>query len=204
MALSMSGSDADFDALVYGQPHPGTLNFIQSTLQNATQHVSEASQQFFQRAHQAYDYFHGHEAVRRSRAALRRAGALFVPDDIRELETLGQIQAAQDRMRRYIMADPYIRGQYQAQRIEGYSDKYMDVQPEAIGEDHYDYQRLMDGLVREDDEGRMYYVVHYGIDDGDQMLSHEEQLDILNTQARVRYYIKKGKEDPTSIWGALL
>lgn len=202
----ISGDDTDFDALVYGQPHPNTLRFIEQNIRNVTQATSGVAREFFERSAQAFEYFHGHDAIRRARAVLTQVSAVFSPDIIMELKTVAQFQAAQSRMRRYIMADIEIRTMFNDQRIEGYDKRYFNMEPDSIGDTHRDYQRMNHGLVEVDEHGEAYYTLYYDFDEDEDEpeLMHEEQLDIKASILRAKRIIAMGKDDPTSIWGALL
>lgn len=203
---SISGDDSDFDALVYGQPHPNTLRFIEQNIRHVTETTTGIAQEFFQRSAQAFEYFHGHEAMRRARAVLTQVSAVFSPDIVMALDSVAQFQSAQARMRRYIMADVEIRTMFNDQRIEGYDKRYFNAEPESIGFTHRDYQRVNNGLVEVDEHGEASYTLYFDFneDEDEPELTHEEQLDVKTSQLRAKRIIAMGKDDPTSIWGALL
>ena len=50
-------------------------------------------------------------------------------------------------MKRYIMANPHVREAYQEQRIAGYDGTYKDPFADDTIENHYDYRRVMNGVV---------------------------------------------------------
>ena len=51
------------------------------------------------------------------------------------------------------MAQPDIRSLYHKGHCDGYSDTYVDMEPGLVGEQHYDYRRVMDGVVEETETG---------------------------------------------------
>lgn len=206
MASFYSGTNEDFDALVFGQPHPSTLQYLQSTIQGAMHNASQATQRFFSKAQEVYQHFYSEEAMRRARAALNRASGVFVADDIRYLESMNQLTAAKEQMRRYIMANPYIRQQFYKQQIEGFAEYYHDNAPGFVGDLHEDYQRVMDGVVQVDEQnGDHHYSLYYGYDtDNEHKLDLDQQVAISDTWLRVQERIKAGGQDPTSVWGSML
>lgn len=208
MVQVMYGSARDYDALLYGPTHPGTQQYLEREMTNLahfSQHLSEAGRNFYANAQQLYDEHSGAEAMRLARAAMRKIGSVFQRDEIRTLWDLAQIQTAPLTMQRWIMACPPVRQLYQQQRCEGYADTYVDIYPGAIGENHYDYRQVMDGIVVPDEEhGWMYTLYVDEPVEGDRHLTHDEQVDILTTWDIVKAWIKQGKDDPTSQSGGML
>lgn len=203
----MMSSDGamDFEALVYGKPHPSTLQFMQNSIANVTQTVSAASQAFYQKAQDVYEFFNGHEAMRRARAAVNKAGHAFTADDVRYLQSLASIQNAKPQMTRFIMSEPVVRQMWLDQQIEGYDGQYLDTEPGCIGDTHTEYARTMQGMIVDGDDGVSHYSLYYGLEHPDELeLDIEEQVDIMNTWDRVRHYLDRGEQDPTSVWGSML
>lgn len=203
MIQIMDGDDYDFSTLAFGQPHPSTLEYFQSNINQAIQATQAVGNQFFNKAQVAYDNFFSSEAIRKAKAALYRAGSVFIHDEVMYLQSLASIQFAQEQMRNYIMSDPYINNLYQKNLIEGYAERYSNVENNASGEQSMFYRAVRDGIVYEDDEGSLNFDTWF-TEDLSKDLRLDEQVDILQTQLRVRELINKGKEDPTSIYGAML
>jgi hypothetical protein len=205
MAQFYEGGEEMFQALTYGEPHPGTLQFIQQQLAAPTQALSAATQEFIQSAQGLYDRFMGSEAMRTMRAAGRQLGAAWQSDVIRPLHTAGEFQQAPLVMQRYLMAEPHFRDLYNRQACDGYSETYIDRWPRVPGgEDHYDYRRVMQGIVQPQDD---HWVAHQWVETlvpQDRELIAEEQFDILNSWSRMMTFLHSGDEDPTSRWNARL
>lgn len=206
MSMMPLGGDVDFDTLAFGVPHQNTLAYFQNSINTAIQQTQHVAGNFFQQARVAYDNFYGSQAMQRAKAALRRVGTAFQSDIIQELTTLGQIQFAQTQMRYYIMSHPEIRGYYDRNLTEGYAERWADPQPHVAVEDSDLYLATRDGIVYEDDEGFMCcdLVMRSDVDEPVPDLDHLEQNDILRTQSRVLELMRKGKEDPLSIYGSML
>lgn len=205
MATILSSGGADtFDALVYGQPHPGTLNFIQEQVFGATHNLTAAGQSFMQQTYSLYDQYLGEPAIRAARAAKRMLGTIWGSNDIRTIQTLDHFQSAPPIMQRYIMAEPTVRQMYLDNRIEGYEGTYQDPCPsDTVGVDQYDYRRVLNGVVEFTPEGNWQSNTYMDFElEDDQPLAFDQQLDIIDSWSNIVKLIRKGGEDPTSRWGA--
>ena len=203
MAHFVEGGTGLFNALVYGETHPGTQNFIEQQLHNASHILNEAGQRFMSGFQALHSKVSGSEAARMARAAARTVRSIWQKDDIQELVDIGRLQHAPLKMQRWIMAEPTIRALYHQQRCDGYSDTYVDVAPGEIGDDHYDYRRATNGMVQEREDGSWFANCYYDeLLPEDRELAIDEQVDIQTTWAAVVAAIRKGKEDPTSRYNA--
>jgi hypothetical protein len=152
-----------------------------------------------------HEYFNGSEAMRLAQAAINRAGSVFQADTIRDLYQIGELQNAPLVMQRFIMANPVVRDLYHQQRCDGYSDTYLDMEPGAVGLAHYDYRRVITGMVMEDEE-HGWKIVHCldELKEGDRPLQIEEKDIVLSVWDVVEARIREGKDDPTSPTGGSL
>lgn len=210
MANVIYGDDLQFRALAYGAPHPGTLEFLANQFNNVSQVVQNGAAMFTERVRSMYDEFNSETAMRLTQAAIRRVTTLWGGDSIRLLDSIADFQNAPNKMVRWIMAEPSVRELYHQQRLDGYSDLYVDVHPGAVGEHHYDYRRVMDGIVvlndDPDENTPEWYAVSYIEDliEDDVALTLPEQVDIMDTWKAVARHIKIGGDDPTSRYNAQL
>lgn len=202
----ITGGARTFSALAYQNQHPENQNYFAQKLQNFTQTFGDAvgnvAGGFMSNAGELFDKFYGSEAVRLAKAAVRKVKSIWERDDIRELFGIGEIQQAKLIMQRWIMAEPVYRQMYHEQRCDGFSNSYVDLEPGAVGDAHYDYRRVMDGLLV-DDEEEGWSMTHYIEDlrEGDVDLELDEQLTILSVWDVVRMHAKAGGEDPGSVYG---
>lgn len=205
MANFYTGGVDTFNALVYNEPHPNTVSFLESMVAQPTAALTSAGEAFMSRAREVYERFHGSDAVRLARAAARQVKSQWERNIIRPLTTIAETQQAPYKMQRYLMAEPTVRRAYHRQQCDGYSESYVDVAPGLVGHDHYEYRRVMDGIVQETDDGG-WYVDEYldELEDGDKELLFEEQFDILRSWNTLASAMIAGKDDPTSPWNAEL
>jgi hypothetical protein len=144
--------------------------------------------------------------MRRAREISRRIGWIYEKDCIRPLSTLKEFQAAQPIMQRWIMANPAVREYHIRQECDGYNKTYVDIDPGKIGEDHYDYRRVMNGVLQTDDDAKPFYTIFIADEllAGDRELDIGEKADILSGWRYVQAIIAEGVDDPTSINGGYL
>ncbi len=205
MATVFEGGIRGLDALLYPDYNPTHLQYFQNTIQQASQKLASAGQQFIEKAQSVYERVNGSAAIQATRNVLRMVDNTFHNSThIYQINTLEQFQSATVTMQRWIMAEPSVRTLYGEQRCDGYSDTYVDIDPGVVGNRHYDYRRVMNGIV--EDEGESWVVRQYWdeLREGDRDLSIDEKTDILNTWDIIQMFIKRGKEDPTSMFGGTL
>ena len=205
MAMIMEGDADTFNALAFGEQHPNALQWLQQQAQQVSPLLNSAGQAFMQQARNLYEQVSGSAAIRIARAARRRVSQLFQTSMIRCLQTIGEMQHASSTMQRWIMADPVVRKMYYNQQLDGYSDSYLDVHVGDIGADHYDYRRVMNGIVVDNEDGSWSATTYMDeLFEDDRELDLMEQVDILDTWGNIRALIRQRKDDPTSRWNAEL
>jgi hypothetical protein len=212
MAQVFVGGDEYFNALTSGNPHQGTINFIQGQFNNPSSNLSETSRRFQEQARVSIEASLNSTAMRLATAATRKLRSLWNENSIQVLTDVGDFQYAPLVMQRYIMAHPTTRRLYQQERCDGYSDTYVDIHIGDVGEDHYDYRRVMDGVVvfsdEEDENGDLdWSSTTYldELDEDDEELEFESQLDIIQSWETMDEHYKSGKtDDLTSKYNAEL
>lgn len=210
MAQILHGGNAAVQALIYGDVHPGTQRFFESQRASGFSRLTQTAKAFAEEAVNRFGFM-ATERTKRLIGEVRRAASwAWHGDYIRPLRTVDELQLAGPKMMRYVMAEPTVRKLYQQQQLAGYDEHYEDAQPNAIGEDHDDYRRVMDGIVVVDEPNakgeELWHVDNYCDEflDDDPPLDFSQQLDILETWACVRGAIAERLRDPTSLYGATL
>lgn len=160
---------------------------------------------FRERARQIFEEANSSSVLKKAREALRalkgvkRANAIYQVDTIDDLRSVGSM------MQRFLMADPVVRKRLLKQTIDGYSETFVNVHGKDIGDSHYDYRRVVDGVYREElnSDGEKIYVneVFYeALLDEDRDLDAGEQFDILDAWDLQRLVLAAGL-DPTNRLG---
>lgn len=206
MPTFYEGGLETFNAFAHGETHPNTMRFLEDMIARPTTAVTEASRAFMQQSQQLYDQFMGSDAMRRVRAAGRQVASHWQQNVIQPLHTTARLQTAPVRMHRWLMAEPTIRKLYHQQQCDGYSDTYFDAEPGRVGEAHSDWRRVMDGIVRTDDDNYDFYAIEYldEIPDDEREFLFEEQFDLLRSWHTMAEAVMAKKDDPTSRWNAEL
>lgn len=218
MVRLVTGGAAEFNALVYQERHPGTLQYLSGQFQDLMarggQLFTEAGQRFMQQAYDIHEKLVGENALERARALARAVTNVFDPDSIRAIWKLDELQAANPRTQRFIMADPVVRAKYHRQEIDGYSGTYTDINPSVIGDQHADYRRMENGILRQtqttNKDGEVvhdWHIVHYyegELEEGERDLDVSEVADVDTMRDAVKAYLAEGMRDPTNALGGNL
>ena len=199
------GTAKSFGYLMFPNQNPGNQIFIDQQFENMNAIFTGIGHQFMEQTRKAYEAAKNSDAMRIAQAALRTIKSAFHPNMIRDLISEEDFQMAKPVMQRYVMASPYIRALYQANRCDGYRGSYVDLQPGAIGDNHYDYRRAMQGIaaINEEDNGEPDWSATIWVEDlqeGDRELEAEEQNIIGKVWRRGELPMEQGR-DLTNIYG---
>ena len=202
------GSPALFNAMLFPEADCDTKSWLQSQWERNTGMLTDIGRQFAERAVETWKSVYDPRLMQKVRAISRKVSGLSHPNTIVPLNTIDAIRGAKPVMARYIMAYPDIRAIYHKQLCDGYSDIYVDHEPNAIGRDHYDYRRVMNHMVEqyEKPNGEQGWRSVSYIEDlhpGDRELETDEKFIILETWDSIHHAIK-ARLDPTDIFGGKL
>jgi hypothetical protein len=203
---SFTADDA-FNAFIYPEKNAGGLQYLKNQFNNFTGVMTNTAQDFIKKSREQFERFNSSAAIEFARNMVKSViGTVDVSTDrITTLWEVNHFQCASIPMQRWVMANPEVRELYHRQGCEGYSDTYVDMQPKVKGEEHYDYRRVMDGVMRfDDDKGWFAKIYVEDLVDGDRDLTHGEKQDVLQTWSKLEYLIAIGKDDPTSPDGGYL
>lgn len=188
-----------FDYAIFGEQSPVNTSYFQQQLSYFSESLNDLGRKFMQGAQEVYDKINNNEALRYARAALRTVRGIFHPNAVVSLESIEDLRSAQPMMQRYIMAEPTLRQQYNRQLIDGYSSTYVDMDVGCMAENHYDYRRVMTGVIQDvqDDSGEDHWVAKQFYDearDDERDLTHDERVSILKTWEIVKMFTEAGKD----------
>lgn len=205
MASFIDGGTLAFDQLMYAPPTRSAMEFLDNRRVAISQGLTEAGRTFMDTTRDVWSNLYGEGAARLARAAVRQVQSLWDTDIVRQLVSMAQMQNAPVAMQRWVMAEPYVREQYLNQKLDGYSDSYVNTQGSAIGADQYDYRRVMNGIVVDvEDEGWSATTWFEELDSPEDELYFDQQTDIIHTWGNIVRAIRRGKDDPTSRWNSSL
>jgi hypothetical protein len=208
MAINViqGGTVDSFDYLAFPSQNPMNTVYLENQLSNFSQSLTDIGRQFIETSKAIYEKVNDSNAIRIAKAALRMAKGIFHPNEIVSLTTIDEMRFAQPVMQRYIMAEPTVRTFFHKQQCDGYSSSYFDPEPTSIGKDHYDYRRVMSGIIVDevDSEGNERWVSHNYYDearDNEPELDFQEKVTILKTWNIAKMFIEAG-QDPTDPFAA--
>lgn len=202
MARIHQGADG-FDAVVGGWMDPGAKEWLSGYANQVYNTFSGAGQALVDRSRELYQMIDESSAVQMLRNLRHKHDHLDITNQVSALRSMESLQTASPYMQRWIMAEPELRKRYLNQEVDGYSDTYVNYHGDAVGSDHYDYRRILSGLVETqgDDEDYICRIYADELPPGDKELTPFQQFDVLDTWARVTRYLDEGGEDPTSVYG---
>lgn len=182
MGIVTTIPEAGLDYMLYGD----NSNFISGYLYNQLANIPVAFNQFSQRIHDALQASYNYVTDVATKAGifneLRNQGFNVNNDYLQELTTFEQLQNANVSMQRWVMTHPDVRKLYLKQDIDGYSDSYKNIFGKGVAEQDYNYRRVMNGVIVDEDKDKYRYSIY---DDllipGDRELDHREKMIILNT-----------------------
>lgn len=197
-----------FNRLVFPEMGPETRSWIEENFNRGHENLTELGRQFYRQAEDIYQRMQDNTLMKMARKMTRTVKGVFHPNTILYMNSIEEVQSAKPVMQRYLMAEPSLRKLYSQQRCDGYSDSYVDHEPGKIGEDHYDYRRVMNGIVVDylKPDGEAGWRVNMYVEDlvdGDRELESDEQFAILNGHDLIKLALFK-KIDPSDIFNGTL
>lgn len=193
-----------FDALIYPEQSIANQMYFQNQINTFSNTLSDFGRGFMEAARAAYDKINSSEAIHLAKVAIQAAKGLLNPNVVTPLQSLAQLQAATPVMQRWVMACPEVREVYHQQRCDGYSETYVDLYPDQVGENHYDYRRVMNGMVQEDGDSWIVNQYPDELVEGDRELLHQEQDFIISSWNLAKLFMEAKKDDPTNQFGGKL
>lgn len=204
--IVVKGGSAAYRALVFGPQNQNNQRFFDTQAANVINSGSGFGDAFIKRVQDIRETFSNSAAVQIAKAALNRTRGLFSPNVVKTLTEVPDMQNAKSVMQRWMMANPVVRGLYNQQRCDGFSDSYVDMQPGKLGENHYDYRRVMDGMVQVTEEGFHIDMYAEALLPEDEDFDFDEQRQVLRTWLSLENAIELAHKDPekhrdpTSAW----
>jgi len=191
---TVQGGETAFNALLYPPPTQSTLDYFRSNIEQAMQYIGDKSSQYIDMAKSLYDKYNSDAVLNASKAILFGAGQHFNQDMIYPLN-YDNMGTANLMMQRYIMAQPDVSVLYNKNMCYGFQNTYLDLEPDNVGPERYDYRRVMDGVVQFDTDTA--YVMHYSQNDESEELGYFDKFAVLKTWDEVARLIADDI-DPTS------
>lgn len=207
MRIQRASSRAELDASLYGEPDDDVIDYIERDTRRMRSRFSSRGLDYLKRSTESMRNRVSIADISRAVRSLgRKVVSVFRQNEFRDLHDIIDMQYPPTQMLEYIMANPTVRQRYQDNRCDGFSGKYVDDQPDAIGEDHYWYRRATNGLfLKDESDGRLKATSHFEkLRHEDHALSPKEQYQAMGAWAMYEDALLANDDDPTSPHGGKL
>jgi len=204
MATRVDVGNDLIDVFSGGVPDQDTTSWLQQRSQQLMGQISGAGRAFIESSRSLYQMVNETQAAQMLRNLGTKHQDAWRQSTIARLESIEAVQTANPVMQRWIMANPNVRKRYLNQELEGYAESYVNHHGDTVGQEHYDYRRVMTGIMerpREDEDWKVRIFCDPSARD-DQQLTIWQRKDILNTWAFIDTLLEEAEEDPTSEYGA--
>lgn len=190
MGIVVNVPQAGLDMILYGDKSNVVSNYLYQQMQAMPQTFNDFSQRVFNAMSTSYNYVNDKLTQYGILNKLQESGLVVIDNYYQELLTFQQLQNANLTMQRWVMAHPQIKQMYVDQNLDGYSGSYVNISGKCVGENDYNYRRVMDGAVIPTDDG--WIVKHYleDLQIGDQELDHFKKSQVRNTWAAMDWFLE--------------
>ena len=198
-----SDDDLATTSAIFGKPMQAAQDYIATTLNTYVNQVGQAAGNIVQGVVDRFNEVRSNTHLMRVESLRNKLNTVWKTDGIRPLLTIADIQQAPIAMQRWVMAAPPIRQLYNRGGCSAYEDTYVDIRPGGVGSGHYDYRRVMNGIVHqvEDEEGNTDVVYTNYIEPlmhAEDVLTILEKSSIRATWNTIQNHLTDSDEDPTS------
>ncbi len=194
--IYMDSEHGEDTRALFGRTHPATAEWLSNSVSRYAQNLGGQATHFVDDIYSRFKEINSITITNRVENFRNRLNSLWQVDAIRPLTNINDIQQAPQSMHRWVMAHPQIRRSWNREGCSGFDGKYVDVRPGGAGVEHYDYRRVMHGVVVEE----KYQNFHEPILDERDLLTILEKNNILNTWRVIDGLLGEGNTDPTDPW----
>lgn len=189
------------DVYAGGHLDTNTQNWLGQRFDTMRATLSTTAQNFFDTAQRTFTLMGSSEAIQALRNLTVKSEKMWQSNNIQRHDTLVELQTAGVINQRWLMACPEARSLYLSGELSGYAGSYENFGGQAIGETHFDYRLVMDGVITSDETSFQYTAYYQAMPEGERELELYEKADIINSWNRMRYYLDLHDEDPTCPYG---
>lgn len=197
MGQVISLSEPALDYLLYGDQTSKVTNYLYNQIQALPKAFNGFAERVYNSMLTSYNYLTDHLVQHVVMTQLQDNGLAAVNDYYRELTAFNQFTQANLTMQRWVMAHPGVKELYNKQAIDGYSETYTPIDGNGVGENDYNYRRVMNNGLQDTDEG---WKVQTYIDElyhGDRELNFREKVLIRNSWDAIDHILHSCKFDFT-------
>lgn len=197
MAIVRTIGEEDYAAVTYAPPTYELMDRIAQQFDGLSERLTERGRAFMDRAREYVEQYDIDGIRRRAQAFTRTITNMWAPNQISLLEDIGALQHAQPVMQRWLMANPRYRREVHRGRAAGWRETYIDLEPDYVGEEHSDYRRVMNGMLRTTEQGHEYYTTYPDVyENGVEELELCDKSNLLASWELTNWYLDEGDSDP--------
>lgn len=175
--------------LIYNPLTQTQIDFLKNNINSIYNTYTNLSNNFIKTVNGIFDSFNGNSSMLRAKNILNKYA--YLHNNICSL-TEDNIRQANLIMQKYILAELTLNSLYKNNKCYGFSDSYVDMEPNSVGEERYDYQRVVDGLLQFEEDEDIGYITYYSNADTEDELTSLDKIMILDTWNVVKNLIAKG------------
>lgn len=195
MARHLTLDPGAFSTIAYGRPSSNMMDRMHSEYERAKNTLCEMGHEYLQVAQDAYDLYIRSGTQRIADAAYNMINNCWETNTVRTMSSLSMLQNAPVAMTPYLLAEPTYRKLVQDGRADGWSHvDYVDPTPDDIGENHREYQMVVDGIVEVTDDGWTSTNYSSSEDDLFEELTFEQQLTCMDAWELIRHQTSMGHD----------
>ena len=200
MGRAITIPEEGLDYLLYKDNSQTLSNYIMQQMNQLPTMFTEVGQRIYQSLNNALDFVNNKIFKLGIMDKLYKENILVDNNYIQELLSFEALQQANLTMQRWIMSHPVVRQYYLENNISGYSETYQNAFGNQIGEEDYNYRRVMDSIVQDDPNEDRWFVKHYDepLYPNDRELENYEKFRILNTWSAIDYILETCNFDFTN------
>lgn len=185
-------------AALFGRPLQATQEYITTRFNDYASRIVDTANNMQTNLVDRFNQLRSASYIQRVDSLRHQFNANWQTDTIRYLSSVEQMQEATQVMQRWVMAQPQLRQIYNRGGLSAYDGTYVDKYPGTVGADHYDYRRVMNGVVYQTEEGTSYTQYYEaGVEEVD-ILSLLDTTAIIRTWKVIDQHIDCSDTDPTS------
>lgn len=198
MGVMVSLSSPSLSTFLYGDNSNMVTNYLHNQIANMPKAFNEYGERMWNTLRRSYDYVTDRTNRMRIQSELSNNNLQVTGNHFTTYYDLQQLKQANPVMQRWIMAHPVVKGYYDNQDLDGYSDTYTNFSGKGAGHEDYNYRRVMDGVVQFNEDHMR--IDHYYEDllPGDEELEWDQRLHILQTWDTMDFILSRSKVDFTS------
>jgi hypothetical protein len=197
MGIVLSISEPALDNVLYGNKSSILNNYIQQQMQQLQPAFNDFSGRIYQSLQNSYNFINNKLVQYGIMNELQNSGIQVTDNYYQSLMSFEELQNANYTMQRWVMCHPELRQLYVDQNIDGYSGSYQNVFGKGVGENDYNYRRVMDGVVQDRED---YFVYKHYLEDileNDRELDHYEKVRVLHTHDCITHLLETSNFDFT-------